>query len=683
MATLLVITIFLPIAGSIALAFVPRDNPQMARGLAMGVGLITLAASLVLLSRFDSAQKGPQFSTVTEGHYGISWGGSLGENQTRPDIRVAFGLDGLSLWMFVLTSLLMITAMCSSWTSVKERVAAHFGFLLALETGLLGLFASLDVILFYIFFEFTLIPLFFLIGIWGGPQRRRASVTFFLYTLAGSLLTLLGVIALVVIHYNFTPGKVLTFSIPELTNGLSSINWPAWRDVGQWSSLDDIVRTGPSVINWKCPQVIVFLLLLAGFAVKVPMFPVHTWLPLAHVEAPTAGSVVLAGVLLKVGTYGLLRFNLGMTPLASLALFPFIATIAVIGIIYGALAALAQTDVKRLVAYSSVSHMGFIVLGLFALNATGMEGGVIQMLNHGLTTGALFACVGVIYERYHTRSMDEMSGLWKVMPLLAFFFILASLGSAALPGLNGFVGEFPILIGAYATSPTAGVLAATGMILGAYYLLWMLRRVVFGPLRVPEAHGDTHTTSHGHGVDGHHGAPAACPPLGWHDIAGLAPLMILIVGIGVYPRPIIEQIQPPVHDLLNNLELQRERIRADRTDQTVREQPPSTPRGGGKGSGAPPTPRGGTKPGEGGGANTKSAAPGPKGVTKKGEGEAKNRAGEAPHAKADTKKSDGAAPHGEAEAKTSNGEAGHKAGTAPQPKAESNGKSGNSKKGGS
>ncbi len=661
MATLLVITIFLPIAGSIALAFVPRDNPQMARGLAMGVGLITLAASLALLASFRPQVAGPQFSTVTDGHFGISWGGSPGENQTRPDIRVAFGLDGLSLWMFVLTSLLTITAMCCSWTSVKERVAARFGFLLALQTGLLGLFASLDVILFYIFFEFTLIPLFFLIGIWGGPQRRRASVTFFLYTLAGSLLTLLGVIALVVIHYNFTPGKVLTFSIPELTKGLSSINWPAWRDVGQWNSYDDILRSAPSVINWKCPQVIVFLLLLAGFAIKVPMFPVHTWLPLAHVEAPTAGSVMLAGVLLKVGTYGLLRFNLAMTPLASLALSPIIATIAVIGIIYGALAALAQTDVKRLVAYSSVSHMGFIVLGLFALNATGMEGGVIQMLNHGLTTGALFACVGVIYERYHTRSMDEMSGLWKVMPLLAFFFILASLGSAALPGLNGFVGEFPILIGAYAASPRAGVLAATGMILGAFYLLWMLRRVVFGPLRVPEAHdeGGTHTAPHGHSGDDHHVAPAWCPPLGWHEIAGLAPLMILIVGIGVYPRPIIEQIQPPVHDLLNNLEMQRERIRADRTEQTIREQAPSAVRGGGRGAGAPSTP--------GRGANTKGAAPRSSGATKQGGGEAHDRPGAAPHATGETKKGDD--------------EAGHKAGAAPQPGAATKGDGGNSKKG--
>ena len=269
----------------------------------MGVALATLAFSLVLLAAFRPSVEGPQFSggDPATGHYGISWAGHTPDAASRPDIRVAFGLDGLSLWLFVLTSLLMITAICCSWESIKERVAAHFGFLLALETGLLGLFASLDIILFYIFFEFTLIPLFFLIGIWGGPQRRRASVTFFLYTLAGSLLTLLGVIALVVVHYQFSADKVLTFSIPELTQGLAALEWPAWRQTDSWTS----------------PQVMIFLLLLAGFAIKVPMFPFHTWLPLADVEAPTAGSVVLAGVLLKVGSYGLLRFNLGMTPLGA------------------------------------------------------------------------------------------------------------------------------------------------------------------------------------------------------------------------------------------------------------------------------------------------------------------------------------------------------------------------------
>jgi NADH-quinone oxidoreductase subunit M len=572
MATLLAITIFLPVLGSIALALMPRADDNTARRVAMGVALATLASSLVLLAAFRPGVEGPQFSggDPATGPYGISWMGHAPDSPGGPDIRVAFGLDGLSLWLFVLTALLQITAICCSWESIKERVAAHFGFLLALETGLLGLFASLDIILFYIFFEFTLIPLFFLIGIWGGPQRRRASVTFFLYTLAGSLLTLLGVIALVVVHYQFSADKVLTFSIPELTRGLAAIDWPEWRQTASWTS----------------PQVVIFLLLLAGFAIKVPMFPFHTWLPLAHVEAPTAGSVILAGVLLKVGSYGLLRFNLGMTPLGAQACFPLMATLAVIGIIYGALAALAQTDVKRLVAYSSVSHMGFIVLGLFSLNQTGIDGAVMQMLNHGLTTGALFACVGVVYERYHTRSMNEMSGLWNRMPLLAFFFILAALGSAALPGLNGFVGEFPILVGAYAASPRAAVLGATGMILGAFYLLWMLRRIIFGPLREPAAHDD-----HGEGSGSSHEPAGAhdhghvvCRPIGWHEIAGLAPLMFLIVAIGVYPRPIFERIQPATRALVQNIEAQREKARADADRSSQARQPITARRGGGGGT---------------------------------------------------------------------------------------------------
>jgi NADH-quinone oxidoreductase subunit M len=541
MATLLVITVFLPIIGSVALVLMPRADDHRARVIALGIALATLAFSLILLAGFHSEVKDPQFAFGgADGRYGLSWGGSSSEAPDRPDIRFALGLDGISLWLFVLTALLMITAICSSWESIKERVAAHYAFLLALETGLLGLFASLDIILFYIFFEFTLIPLFFLIGLWGGPDRRRASITFFLYTLAGSLLTLLGVIALVVVHYQFSRDKVLTFSIPELTRGLSALNWPAWQTADSWGS----------------PQVIIFLLLLAGFAIKVPMFPFHTWLPLAHVEAPTAGSVILAGVLLKVGSYGLLRFNLGMTPLAADWLFPLVATMSVIGIIYGALAALAQTDIKRLVAYSSVSHMGFIVLGLFALDPTSMDGSVIQMLNHGLTTGALFACVGVIYERYHTRSMDELGGLWNRLPLLAFFLILAALGSAALPGLNGFVGEFPILVGTFGVSRLAGVLAATGMILGGYYLLWMLRRVIFGPLHEPAEH------AHGAGPGGPNPAPhAAVRPVGWHEIAGLAPLMFLIVAIGVYPRPFFDQIQPAVQNISLNVQAQRERAR--------------------------------------------------------------------------------------------------------------------------
>jgi len=523
MATLLALTVLLPMIGVLALILSPGLDAHGARKIALGTSLATLAASLVLLFGFDPAVTAPQFAFgPVEGPYGFSW-------MSRPDIRFALGLDGLSIWLFVLTTVLMITAVTSSWEAITDRAPLYYAFLLALETGLLGLFASLDVILFYIFFEFTLIPLFFLIGLWGGPERKRASVYFFLYTLAGSLLTLLGVIALIVVHQQHSPDHVLTFSIPELTRGLSQLTWPEWRRIDSWSS----------------PQVFIFLLLLAGFAIKVPMFPFHTWLPLAHVEAPTAGSIILAGVLLKVGSYGLMRFNMAMTPLGAVALFPILATLAVVGIIYGALTALAQTDMKRLVAYSSVSHMGFIVLGMLALNETGMNGAVIQMINHGLTTGALFACVGVLYERYHTRSMDEIGGIWNRMPLLAFFFIFSSLGSAALPGLNGFVGEFPILTGMFAESPRAASIAALGMILGAFYLLLMLKRVVFGPLVEPGGHED-----HGHGH-------AEVRPLGWHEIAGLTPLAVLILLIGVCPEPFFARIRPAVAATNQNLQVQR------------------------------------------------------------------------------------------------------------------------------
>ena len=301
MATLLVITVLLPLLGGVALLLVPRLDYRRARWVAMGVALVTLAATLVLVVAFRPGSVSPQFAWARGGHYGVPWL----DLPDGPGIRFALGLDGISLWLFALTSLLQITAICSSWESVTERAPAHYALLLALESGLLGLFASLDVVLFYIFFEFTLIPLFFLIGLYGGPQRRRASVVFFLYTLAGSLLTLLGVIALVVVHYNNSTPRVLTFSIPELTRGLATIDWASrWPE---WNRAD----------SWTSPQVLIFLLLFAGFAIKVPLFPFHTWLPLAHVEAPTAGSVILAGVLLKVGGYGFLRFNLGMTPLGA------------------------------------------------------------------------------------------------------------------------------------------------------------------------------------------------------------------------------------------------------------------------------------------------------------------------------------------------------------------------------
>jgi NADH-quinone oxidoreductase subunit M len=527
MASLLVLTVLLPLVGSVTLFAMPHLPTRSARLLALGFTLATMGLSLLLLLNFDAGVTKPQFCFEDdEGRLGLGW-------MPRFGVRFALGLDGISLWLFLLTSLLMITSVFASWESVQDRAPAHYGLLLALQTGLLGLFAGLDVVLFYIFFEFTLIPLFFLIGLYGGPQRRRASVTFFLYTLAGSLLTLLGVIALVAVHYQHTNPHVLTFSIPELTEGLKHLDWDEWNRAHAWGDWNE----GKSF--WMTPQVLIFMLLFAGFAIKVPLFPFHTWLPLAHVEAPTAGSILLAGVMLKVGSYGFLRFNMAMTPIGAQALYPLMGTLAVIGILYGALAALAQSDVKRLVAYSSVSHMGFIILGMFSLNATGVDGSVIQMVNHGLTTGALFACVGVIYERYHTRDMAELGGLWNRLPLWAFFLILAAMGSAALPGLNGFVGEFPILLGMFRTDRTLAVLATLGMILGAYYLLLMIQKVVFGPLKEPADHG--HQASHDAG-QGHGGIR----PVGWHEIAGLAPLMALIVLIGVYPKPFLDRIQPPL-----------------------------------------------------------------------------------------------------------------------------------------
>ena len=500
--------------------------------------LVTLALSLIFLLAFQSDVTTPQFAFATsDGRYGLGW-------IERPDIRFALGLDGLSLWLFVLTSLLMITAIAASWQSITERAPLYYAFLLALQTGLLGLFASLDVVLFYIFFEFTLIPLFFLIGLWGGPQRRRAAVTFFLYTLAGSLLTLLGVIALVVVHYQHSPGNVLTFSIPALTQGLAELPWAEWRNTDSLTS----------------PQVLIFLLLLAGFAIKVPMFPFHTWLPLAHVEAPTAGSILLAGVLLKVGSYGLLRFNIGMTPLGAARLFPLLATLAVIGIIYGALAALAQTDIKRLVAYSSVSHMGFIVLGIFAFNATGLDGSAIQMVNHGLTTGALFACVGMIYERYHTRDMTQLGGLWNRLPILAFFLILAALGSAAVPGLQRLRGRVSDP-GRHVPDECPDGRAGRDRH-GPGCVLPVLD-AANGRLRPAPRAG----ARGGRPADRRrHHAPAhdVVAPIGWHEIAGMTPLLVLIVGIGVFPRPFLNQIRPAVARIDQNLQAQLAAASKDR-----------------------------------------------------------------------------------------------------------------------
>jgi NADH-quinone oxidoreductase subunit M len=443
----------------------------------------------------------------------------LGSDDGGWDIRLSLGLDGLSLWMFGLTALLMIPAILVSWEAVGDRAPGFYCLLLLLEAGMLGVFAARDIILFYICFEFTLIPLYFLIGIWGSEDRRHAANKFFLYTFAGSLLTLLGLLAIV--WWNADHTGTLTFHIPQLLAGLE--HHPIEPQL----------------------QFCLFVALFAGFAVKVPLFPLHTWLPLAHVQAPTAGSVVLAGILLKIGSYGFVRFNLSMLPDATVQCMPWILWLSAIGIIYGALVALVQADMKRLVAYSSVSHMGYCMLGLFAINTLGMEGGVLQMINHGLSTGGLFAIVGMIYERYHTREIRQFGGLARRTPLLAVFMLIFTFSSIGLPGLNGFAGEFMILIGMFQrawTNPLPGfewhmkavtVLAVFGVILGAWYMLWLVQRIFFGPLREPEHHGDH-------------------PPvrdMNAREVLALAPLVVFIFWIGLAPRHFIEPMQPTLNPI--------------------------------------------------------------------------------------------------------------------------------------
>ncbi len=414
-------------------------------------------------------------------------------------IEYHIGIDGLSILLVLLTTLLTPISILSTWTAIEERVKEFMAFFLLLEVGMVGVFLAQDLFLFYVFWEFTLVPMYFLIGIWGGPRRMYAAIKFFLYTMAGSILMLLAIVWLAL--------QMGTFSVPDLiARGGIPLNIQTW----------------------------LFLAFAAAFAIKVPMWPLHSWLPDAHVEAPTAGSVILAGVLLKMGTYGFLRFNIPLFPEATVRFAPWIAGLAVIGILYGAAVSYAQRDVKKLVAYSSVSHLGFVMLGLFALNPQGIQGGLLQMINHGLSTGALFLAVGMIYERRHTREFDAFGGLWKVMPVYAALTLIITLSSMGLPGLNGFVGEFTILLGAFGSqaigSPWFAGLAAIGVILAAVYLLYMFQRMFMGPLDKEEN--------------------KRLKDLGWREVVTLAPLLILIFWIGLYPAPFFNLISPSVGKLV-------------------------------------------------------------------------------------------------------------------------------------
>jgi NADH-quinone oxidoreductase subunit M len=490
MPYLLTILILLPVAGALAMvlySFASSKREEHYRWIALVVTVATFAVSLLLLRGVGT---GPEFRFEEN----VSWIGLI-------NARYHLGVDGISLWLVLLTTLLMPISVLSSWTAIQKRPLSYFVFLLILESAMIGVFVSLDLLLFYLFFEASLIPMFFLIGIWGGERRIYAAVKFFIYTAVGSLLMLVGIIAL---YYLYG-----TFDYQALLQAIAD------RPLSEWGRAE----------FW------LFLAFALAFCIKVPLFPFHTWLPDAHTEAPTAGSVILAGVLLKMGTYGLLRFNLALFPNAARSWAFYIAILAVIGIIYGALVAMVQPDVKRLVAYSSVSHMGFVVLGLFSFTELGMQGALYQMLNHGVSTGALFLFVGFIYERRHTRMISEFGGLAKPMPWFSTLFVIASLSSIGLPFLNGFVGEFLILIGTWTSQIISypwivTMLAATGVIWAAVYMLWMLQRVVFGPVTNPENEG--------------------LFDLNRRELGLLLPLLFLMLFMGVYPRVFLDRSQASV-----------------------------------------------------------------------------------------------------------------------------------------
>ena len=521
MPSLFVVMIFMPAAAAALLLLLDAKAPPVrARWTALMATLATCLVSVVVASQFldlpetHPSQRGPVHPRMEVRQV---WLDVAQAGPSSPAVRLEFylGLDGISLAMVLLTTILSISAVLVSWTSIKERSAEFYASLLILETGLIGVFCAFDLVLFYVFFEFTLIPLFFMVGIWGGPLRRYAAGKFFIYTLAGSVITLLGLIWLVIESYKLAlaSGHPLAtpFSIPDLSRFLAEYPLPAEL------------------------QAMLFLMIAAGFMVKVPLFPFHTWLPLAHVEAPTAGSVMLAGVLLKLGTYGFLRLCLPMLPDACLKLgLPLVATLSVIGIIYGSFCALAQNDIKKLVAYSSVAHLGFCMLGIFALNTEGISGGVLQMINHGLSTGALFCIVGMFYERYHTRMLSDLGGLASKLPILAVAMVFTSFASIGLPGLNGFVGEVLALIGMFKRDPIYAILGASGVVLGAWYLLGVLQKAFFGPLQEPH-----HSVGHGEGHE-------PISDLNAREVATLAPLLVLCVWLGLFPQPTLDLIRPDV-----------------------------------------------------------------------------------------------------------------------------------------
>ncbi len=486
---LLTALVVLPVIGALLVAIAPRGYGEFARLIGLLTSVSVGAITIYLLTQFDAADAGFQFTTqhIWIEQLGISW---------------HLGVDGISLFLVILTGLLFPLVMVG--VTPHHDPKPYTAWLLLLEAGCMGVFLSLDLFLFFVAFEIVLVPMYFLIGGWGYGERVYAALKFFLFTMAGSALMLVGILTLVFLHQKAT--GVLTFDLVTLADAQS-------------------VAEGTA--RW------LFLAFALAFAVKVPIFPLHTWLPDAHTQAPTGASVILAGVMLKLGTYGLLRFGLYLFPEAASHFAPLLVTLGVIGIIYGAVVAAMQRDLKRLVAYSSVAHLGFIVLGTFAFTTQGLEGGILQMVNHGVSTGALFLLVGMIYERRHTREISELHGLQKAAPVLAVVFTVVMFSSIGLPGLNGFVGEFLILMGSFLTRRWWSIAAASGVILAALYLLWAYQRVFHGE---PE------------------GENATMPDLTWREGFVLAPLLVAIVGLGVYPKPMLERIEPAVDRLISHVE---------------------------------------------------------------------------------------------------------------------------------
>jgi NADH-quinone oxidoreductase subunit M len=498
---ILSLILLLPLAGALVVTLLKRESVRSIKSAGLAFSLLSFGASVWLFLGFDAANPSMQFVEK------YSWIPSL-------DVSYHLGVDGISLLLVVLTTFLTPIALLASWDSITTRIKGFVVAMLLLEVGTLGVFMAVDLFLFYVFWEFMLIPMYFIIGIWGGAERIYAAVKFFLYTMAGSLLMLVAIIWL----------------------GSYAASLPGGAFTADLLKLYAIAPSIPSSIqSWM------FLAFTLSFAIKVPLFPLHTWLPDAHVQAPTAGSVILAGVLLKMGTYGLVRFSLPLFPTATFTFLPYIAILAVIGIVYGALVSMAQPDLKKLVAYSSVSHLGFVVLGILALNEEGLQGSVIQMVNHGLSTGALFLLVGMIYDRRHTRMIKDFGGIARIMPVFATFFMIVALSSAGLPGLNGFVGEFLILLGSFKSqflgSPWYAIVGASGVIFAAVYLLWSYQRIFFGTVDNPENE--------------------KLADLSIREWTVLVPVIIFIVWIGFFPGTFLDKSAASSKHLIQQIESAR------------------------------------------------------------------------------------------------------------------------------